>query len=84
MHKKIAIFSAAAIAATILGACDANGDLIIVDDEGRILGMYPVYNYCEDHVCLPAAEMLHRPTTLQISFIAFDTITSVYLETLDC
>ena len=84
MHKKIAIFSATAIAAIILGACDANGDLILVDDEGRILGMDPVYNYCEDHTCHPAAEMVHRPTTLQISFIAFDTITSVYLETLDC
>ncbi|MBQ1611934.1 MAG: hypothetical protein II085_00500, partial [Alphaproteobacteria bacterium] len=41
------------LTATILGACDANGDLIIVDDEGRILGMDPVYNYCEDLVCLP-------------------------------
>ena len=84
MHKKIAIFSATAIAATILGACDANGDLIIVDDEGRILGMDPVYNYCENHVCLPAAEMVHRPTTLQISFTATDSITNVHLETLDC
>lgn len=84
MRKKIAIFSAAAIAAIILGACDANGNLILVDDEGRILGMDPVYNYCEDHVCLPAAEMLHRPTTLQISFTALDTITNVYLETLNC
>lgn len=84
MHKKIAIFLATTITAFVLGACDSNGNLILVDEEGRLLGMDPVYNYCKDHTCLPAAEMLHRPTTLQISFTALDTITSVYLETLDC